>query len=319
MSQTLEKRGSFSNERISELRKKLSKSGAFTELEEKLTCYVVGSIGRLEASKESDLDIFFVYNNSDERPEEDTNPTNIQRIRLLSDFIKINDDLGFEKPSRDGEFLKIIHLSDILKNFGGPSDDYQNLFTARMLLILESKCLFSDGVYDSILDHILKRYFRDWNNHQNTFKPTMILNDIIRYWKTLCLNFENDRIQADRDNSEFNLQKKLNKLKYSRLLTCFATVIAICSKQDISEEFMKEICKKPPLERIKYAIDNLESNSKKKELELKYNQIIDLYKNFLDDPESYAVRDNAEKFSEILCKILYSVTDDETLKRQLLL
>ena len=319
MSQTLEKRGSFSNERISELRKKLSKSGAFTELEEKLTCYVVGSIGRLEASKESDLDIFFVYNNSDERPEEDTNPTNIQRIRLLSDFIKINDDLGFEKPSRDGEFLKIIHLSDILKNFGAPSDDYQNLFTARMLLILESKCLFSDGVYDSILDHILERYFRDQKSHHGIFKPTMILNDIVRYWKTLCLNFENNRFEAEQSGNDFNYPKKSNKLKYSRLLTCFATVIAICSKQDMKQEHMKKICEKTPLERIEYAIDNLNNELKKQELRQKYERIVSLYQNFFDDAESNAVRNDAEEFSEILNEILYSITDDETLKRQLLL
>ena len=319
MSQALENRRNFSSGKISELRNNLSKSDTFVALEEKLTCYVVGSIGRLEASEQSDLDIFFVYNNPDDSQKEEANPTNIQRIRLLSDFIRINDDLGFEKPSRDGEFLKIIHLSDILKNFGGPSDDYQNLFTARMLLILESKCLFSDEVYDSILNRILERYFRDQKNPHGTFKPTMILNDIVRYWKTLCLNFENNRFEAERNGNDFNYPKKSNKLKYSRLLTCFATVIAICSKQDMKQEHMKKICEKTPLERIKYAIDNLNNELKKQELRQKYERIVNLYQNFFDDAESNAVRNDAEEFSEILNEILYSITDDETLKRQLLL
>ena len=319
MSQTLEDRGKFSSEKIDALRKNLSESDTFTALEEKLTCYVVGSIGRLEASEQSDLDIFFVYNNPDDPQKEEVNPTNIQRIRLLSDFIKINDDLGFEEPSRDGEFLKVIHLSEIIKNFGAPSDDYENLFTARMLLILESKCLFSDKVYDSILNHILERYFRDQENPQGTFKPTMILNDIVRYWKTLCLNFENNRFEAERNGNDFNYEKKSNKLKYSRLLTCFATVIAICSKQNMKQEQMKKICEKTPLERIEYAIDNLNNESKKQELLQKYKRIASLYQNFLDDVESNTVRNDAEEFSEILNKILYSITDDETLKRQLLL
>jgi len=44
--------------------------------------------------------------------------------------------------SNDGEFLRILYLEDMLEQLGGREDDYLNYFTARMLLLLESKPLY---------------------------------------------------------------------------------------------------------------------------------------------------------------------------------
>lgn len=225
-------------ELIKKLRTELKASEAFSSFQN-LTCYAVGSVGRLEAGPHSDIDIFFVI-----QPEDKNQSFNLMKIKAFADFIKITEQLELPTLSNDGKYLEILSIEDMEKEFGAPSDDFNNLFTARMLLILESKWLFNKDSYEIILDRILETYFRDYKEAQGSFRPTILLNDIIRYWKTLCLNYENKRNDINDDRDKISYQIKNLKLKYTRMLTCFGTVIAICSKQHIDIEAMKDICKK---------------------------------------------------------------------------
>ena len=72
----------------------------------------------------------------------------------------------------------------MLEALGGPQDDSENLFTARMLLLLEARCVCNQPLYDDIVDKILKHYFRD-SRGKSTFRPLFLLNDLLRYWRTL--------------------------------------------------------------------------------------------------------------------------------------
>jgi len=319
MTNQIDQNRAFSEQAICKLQKNFKSSHAFNNFGN-LTCYAVGSIGRLEADNQSDIDAFFVH--YDKGKEGKPANKNLKKIKLFSDFIKIVEDLEFEEISNDGQFLEVLSLSKMEKEFGAPSDDFENHFTARMLLILESKCLFGDDYYDKVLDEILDTYFLDYNEHPDNFKPTILLNDIIRYWKTLCLNYENKRPRSRGEETSKQKIKRL-KLKYSRLLTCFGTVISICASSSINKESLKSMCKETPLNRIRKIIPE-----ECKTLNDNFVQISNYYGEFLAKANSFEaitqserekLFSNAENFAATLNEILQETCIDKKMHRELLL
>ncbi|MCA1381087.1 nucleotidyltransferase domain-containing protein [Bradyrhizobium sp. BRP23] len=75
---------------------------------EHLTIYAAGSYGRLEASKYSDIDLFFVL----AKPRSYFDEIRVPEIRLLSEIVEIGYDMDFPKFSNDGHFLKLLFLDD---------------------------------------------------------------------------------------------------------------------------------------------------------------------------------------------------------------
>jgi predicted nucleotidyltransferase len=211
-----------------------------------LTIYTAGSYGRLEASKHSDIDLFFVLT----KPHTFFEEIRVPEIRLLSELVDIGYTMSFPKFSNDGHFLKLLFLTDILEHLGSPADDYHNHFTARMLLLLESKPIYGSEIYSHLLSETVKSYFRDYEHHPTDFRPTFLINDIIRFWKTLCLNYEHRRNQT---TSRAAIKHKIKnfKLGYSRLLTCFATVAILSTyRETISPRNVIDICRMTPAERL---------------------------------------------------------------------
>jgi hypothetical protein len=72
------------------------------------------------------------------------------------------------------------------------------------------------------------------------------MNDILRYWYTLTLNYEYRRDSEDDDNKKY--WKRL-KLKFARLITCFS-MLACLYKEGITEQDVINFIKKTPFERL---------------------------------------------------------------------
>lgn len=231
--------------KMAELSRELSRSEAIRSYCG-LSIFATGSYARGEASAHSDVDLFFIKNMTDEVIQ---NPKLLE-IKIMADIISsVEEKLNFPAPSNDGEFLKVLTLREILHDLGGPNDDYKNHFTARMLLLLESSPVVDVPAYDAIIDEVIASYLRDYEDHSEDFRPTFIVNDIIRFWKTLCLNYEHKRNQVE--NARKIKQKIRNfKLGYSRLMTCFATVALLSSYKQITKDDLVSICKLAPVERL---------------------------------------------------------------------
>ena len=75
---------------------------------------------------------------------------------------------------------------------GSPEDDGLNAFTARMLLLLESRPVYNAERYRRILKAVIGFYYRDFSDHSEHFRPTFLINDILRFWRTLTLNYEHE-------------------------------------------------------------------------------------------------------------------------------
>jgi len=244
----LEKNKIYSETRLEVLR------GLFAKIEElqnnKLCVYTTGSYGRLEASENSDVDLFFIDSDNE-------NPTTgIDKTLINAEIIKICRNMGFPEFSKDGMYLSIHNLHEIKSELGSQLDDYKNFFTARMLLLLESKSVYNNELHTLCLEKIIESYYIDFNDHAKSFEPIFLCNDIIRFWKTLCLNYEHRRKRKDLNEADKKREKvvahsKNLKLKFSRKLTCFSFILKlVSSNSSIPQEKVMDIAKMTPTERL---------------------------------------------------------------------
>ena len=207
----------------------------------------VALTGDLRHRRNSDLDVFFIHKGSGES----TRLSRIRKITLDYEMIRICREMSFPDFSGDGEYLEIHYIDDMLNALGSPADDFRNYFTARMLLLLESKPLFNDKFYGECIDSIINSYCRDFCDHEEMFRPTFIINDIIRFWKTLCLNYEFRRNAPTGDPvKRASNQIKNLKLKFSRMLTCFSLIFSLLRRGTVTPNDLNALVKQPPVDRL---------------------------------------------------------------------
>jgi predicted nucleotidyltransferase len=217
---------------------------ASPELTDGLTVFVAGSIGRGDCGKSSDLDLFALS----EKPK-----SRLEQYQVFSRLIAANENCGFGKFSNDGEYLSVFPVETHLATIGTPRDDAENWFTVRMLFLLESRCVGNETAYRAALETILKVYFRDDTPPHKPFLPVFLINDILRYWRTICLNYEQTRHDDKRD-----WRKKRFNLKFSRMLTIFGAVAPLVAQcTDGREEFIALCQTYTPIERLAVAMDKL--------------------------------------------------------------
>jgi hypothetical protein len=217
------------------------------ELGERLCIYTTGSFGRSDASSFSDLDVFIVA--LEENVTDTRRLSRLEEIELLASIVHANRELKLPDLDGDGGFLKVHPLSDYLIGLGKPSDDADNTFTGRLLLLLESKAIFGESSYQYIRRECVERYWTDFNDHADNFLPAFLVNDILRFWRTLCVNYE-----AGLTTNPAKRRAKNYKLKYSRLLTCYSAIVGMQAKfqnsRTVSVDNAIEILDRTPLERL---------------------------------------------------------------------
>ena len=201
---------------------------------------LLGSIARQEAEKLSDIDYFILYK------DHTIDPSNLEIIRkkVAGSF----DKIGEKPPSQEGAFAAIVHLESLYKNIGGNKDTNEN-FTRRILTILESKSTVDNDIFNFTQDYILKRYISDQiTDHQLAL---FLLNDIIRYYRTVCVDFEFKTQENSKPWGERNI-----KLIFSRKLIYFSglTIVSETAQKTSNEkrEAVKNLIQLTPIERIFY-------------------------------------------------------------------
>ena len=267
----------------------------------KVAVYLAGSLGRGDMGKLSDLDLFLITTKLEcERKW-------LEDIEILSFIVQANKYLKYGPFSNDGKYLKVYSLEKMLKALGAPEDDSENLFTARMLLLLEARCVCNHSLFDDVVEEILDHYFRD-SRGKSTFRPLFLLNDLLRYWRTLCLNYE-----LTRDSSEKPWRKKNINLKFSRMLTVFGTVLPLVAGQIFDVDSAREFVKLSPHYRFARGLDSLEDNGLSEE----YNMFLSDYEEFLClkekmgndqeipyNSEFNQINDGANRYSDFIYRAL---------------
>ena len=181
----IEDRRQFSEARLTDLTSRISEHAANLELGP-MFIFAAGSYARGEASEFSDIDLFFGYDDDKSAP---IALRRTNELRLFGHVIEAVNELDFPALSADCKYLETHLLSEVLKELGGDRDDVDNHFTFRMLLLLEGRCILGAQHYNSAVKKVVGSYYRDYPRHVHEFQPWFLLNDIIRYWKTLTLNY----------------------------------------------------------------------------------------------------------------------------------
>jgi len=204
--------------RFSELRSNLAP--AETICTSKACVYATGSFARGEASEHSDLDLFIVGQGKEGK----RSLGRLDEILLKADLIEATRRLKILEFSGDGQYLVHYTVEQLVKSLGKPDDDATNTFTARLLMILESRPLLEPGLYKSVVDEVLAAYWQDFKDHRNEFIPAFLANDILRLWRTFCVNYE---ARTAREPEEKRAKRRIKnyKLKHSRLLTCYSGLL----------------------------------------------------------------------------------------------
>lgn len=254
----LASRKAYSQKRIEELCSKLADAGAFAA--NKACVYVTGSLGRKEASQYSDLDVF-IAGRSERIVRADGSEvfgsknllSHLDEICIQAELIKVSRGFGFEEFSGDGRYLDRHSIYEFTNALGTENDDVTNTFTARLLLLLESQPLVEGGVYEEIVREVIKSYWRDYEDHSKNFMPAFLVNDILRLWRTFCVNYE-ARTERTPDAERIKGKLKNYKLRHSRILTCYSALLFLLQtyvqKRTVSPEDAVAMVKLTPTERL---------------------------------------------------------------------
>lgn len=250
----LESRRKYTEETMETLLRSLSH--AQNSFGSKACVYVTGSFGRNEAGSNSDLDLFIVGRRiSDPGADRQNVLRRLDEICLKAGLIKATRECGLPEFDGDGRFLVRHSIVDLVKTLGQPHDDALNTFTARLLLILESRPLIGVEIYHETIEEIIAEYWANYESHATDFLPAFLANDILRLWRTFCVNYE---AFTERQPKEKRTKRKLKnyKLKHSRLLTCYSSIIFLLAKynlcQTVTLNDAKEMTSLAPLERLQW-------------------------------------------------------------------
>lgn len=213
------------------------------------TCvFVTGSGGRGELSNHSDLDVFIATR----KPKY----SGLDEILLKSTIIRTLAAAGFPPPSRDGEFLAIHSVSDLVRGLGSREEDSRNVLTARLLLLLESVFVAGSRAHSAAVDDVIDAYWKNVDVHQNDYLPIILANDIIRYWRIVLLNYESKNLSAVGDaDADADRRLRSYKLRFSRCLTCFSAVSFLLAATasnggHVNKKDVQQMVRTRPLDRL---------------------------------------------------------------------
>lgn len=308
------------DERVTGLRQWLTDRGAETLTGNAACVYATGSVGRGDASGHSDLDVFVVSTGELKR---------LDGIRLLAKLIDATVAAEFPPFSGDGEYLQIHDVGELTRLLGTREDDHTNVFTARLLLLLESRPILGTAVYDAALRQVIAAYWRDFDDHQQDFLPIFLVNDISRYWKVLCVSYEAAVPSA---SAEDKARRRLNnyKLKHSRLLTCYSGLLYLASllrqAKSVSPDDAFTMATLTPLDRL---LSAREANPDRRDdiatLLVAYATFLettdaakkDLLALFADDEYHETKRQEAQRFGDLIFELLSNLASESRLFRYL--
>lgn len=176
--------------------------------------FALGSLGRLEASRESDLDLAFVYDGD----HLDRAQAQAARARVIAGLSSPAARLGtgFDIPEKT--FNQAIDLRSLTRNIGGRADTNETL-TYRALLLTEGACLAGDG---PAIKQAVFRAYADAPISRGRFL-TSLGNDLHRYYRTLCMDYRHKVEELDK-----SWAIRVLKLRHSRKLWHLANLALQC-------------------------------------------------------------------------------------------
>lgn len=222
---------------------------------------VAGSFGRLDACSESDLDYMIL-----------TEKPNGDMADVKSVIVEAAKELGIPMPNQTGVFSETIPITDMIERTGSKDDSISSL-AQRMLLLMESRPIYNEQLFRDVVNRTLRKYLA--SVIEDTAKEALFLiNDIIRYFRTICVNYE------------FNFWKEEDKwvmrnvkLRHSRIVMYAGLLLLVLNSSKYTEHddnkwaYLSTRVELSPLEKIAHVYKDNRDHA--------VNRVLSIYDVFL--------------------------------------
>lgn len=208
-----------------------------------------GSYARNEASEGSDIDLFIICDADFTEQLKDVVSVVQHMVQEFSE--KEVGDSGTFNPA------DLESIADMLNNLGGVNDSNIKL-TRRMLFLLEGIPLFNEEKFNSYRNELLSTYIKPGMRKEQVNR--FLLNDIVRYYRTICTDFEYKVEEAGKSWALRNI-----KLVYSRKLLYMSGIITVAQTYDLTRNEKiseaEKLFSMSALERILHVCEDCNSRS----------------------------------------------------------
>lgn len=262
-------------------------SGSITSTDADIV--VFGSIARNECTVKSDVDWTLLIDGQ-------ANATHLEMAQLIGGVIV---STGLAEPGTSGLFGQNTFSHDLIHYIGGQDDTNHNL-SRRLLLLLESSKVFNSNVgTGSAYERVLKGVVGKYINHDSGFNeysdkdgvPRFLLNDLIRFWRTMCVDFAYKQIEQN--GLKWALRNV--KLRMSRRLI-FVKGLLMCAnlyKQQLSkDQIIEKICNFAYEKPLEFLLGSFQKHGINEDVIIK---CFDAYNSFLSVLNNEEKREHLQK------------------------
>jgi predicted nucleotidyltransferase len=260
---------------------------------------VFGSVARGEVTADSDVDWTLLIDGQ-------AHPSHLNAALDIETSLV---EAGLKRPGREGTFGGLAFSHELLHRIGGSEDTNRNT-TQRILLLLESHAIGNGDAHRRVLTQVLKRYVDEdfgllVHGSNLSSVPRFLLNDIVRYWRTVAVDFAYKR----RERQAAGWALRTAKLRMSRKLT-YASGLAACFSCAMelkgaptdapgdralrTVDHLERFLQQPPLEIMAWAVSGGHANERLREAGRRLFFAYDRFLALLDD------RDKRERLDALL-------------------
>lgn len=210
------------------------------------------------------------------------------------------------EPGSSGMFGSITFSHELVHYIGGQGDTNHNI-SRRILLLLEAEKIplnedfgQSGTAFSRVIGQVVREYVRHdsslgCHTDKTSKVPRFLLNDIIRFWRTICVDFAYK--QKEQPNGKWGLRNI--KLRLSRkliyikgLMMCYSCYLNSEPGEDAVEEHLLQVIPLSPLEILLKVMSN-------RGVDGLLLRIVEAYNGFLGMMDDKATRDKLAELSPL--------------------
>lgn len=302
---------------LEKLKETLAQSGLDPRIR---TIAAAGSLGRMEACQGiSDGDLIIVLSDDipcDGQVAEKLYQDVWQAIQPICSQEKI------EKPKPEGLFGQATTCQQLLKEMGNANESL-NIFGRRLLLLLETQPIYNKEEYDTLISQVLDTYASGYVGSDARKEWTLLINDLIRYFRSLAVNY-----QWDFERAKDKWLIRNIKLRHSRTLMYSGLLFLLGEASKEREDkvvWLKDKLKMTPLERLDWVyysnsdwsffriagcyntfLHSLNQTELRRKLNIGPQENPSEYRNRYEIPEFSALKANSDGLSAELLRFVMS-------------